>query len=223
MNCPNCGAYCDDTYHFCICCGAPLRSEPPAKKGSHRVPLLILVILSVIGIGLFFATEGTAFSKPQTSCFQVENGALLFHEEYYTGPTDVSVPEEVSGKTVRQIGDSCFSGCDSIITVYLPETIESIGSRAFEDCTSLRGILLPESVTVIGTAAFAGCSDLEAICIPYATGYIAPDAFEGCTSLNHIFYAGPYEDWLLLYGAYMDPNVSIHCADGNYFQGLPIP
>ena len=80
-----------------------------------------------------------------------------------------------------------------------------------------------KSVTVIGTEAFAGCTELEAICIPYATGYIAPDAFDGCASLKHIFYAGPYEDWLRLYGAYMDPEVCIYCADGNFCQGFPIP
>ena len=225
MICPNCGALCADTQNFCICCGSRLYREPaaPEKKGSHWVPLLILAFLSVLGITLFFATAWLDRDDAPGTCFRMEDGALMFYEEFYSGPEAVTVPEEVDGRTVTQIGELCFAGCDGITTVELPETVETIGSRAFKACTGLRGIQLPESVTVIGTEAFAGCTELEAICIPYATGYIAPDAFEGCTSLKHIFYAGPYEDWLRLYGAYMDPEVCIYCADGNFCQGFPIP
>lgn len=231
MYCPNCGTFYEEERNFCIQCGVPLNRPdipmpppaPPEKKGSHRVPILILIILSVIGTGLFFATAGLDNKTSDSSCFQVRNGVLTFHERYYDGSEEVTIPEQVDGQAVFKIGASCFAGCGDITTVVLPETVEAIDSYAFENCSSLRGIYLPESVVFIGTGAFSGCSELEAICIPLSASYIAPDAFEDCTSLKHVFYAGTLGQWQLLYGPYMDENVNIYCSDGNYCQGVPIP
>lgn len=222
MNCPNCNALCNDAHRFCNICGAPLQSTPTERKGSHWVPILILVIMSIIGTVLFFATAGLG-SSSEEAVFQVRGGALTFNERYYDGSEEVTVPEQVDGRTVYEIGGSCFAGCTEITTAILPESIQTIGSYAFENCTSLRGIFLPESVEFIGTGAFSGCADLEAIYIPCSAVYIAPDAFDGCTSLQHIFYSGTCDDWMMLYGPYMDPNVNVYCADGNYWQGTPIP
>lgn len=210
MNCPNCNAFCDDNHYFCSRCGTRLVAETPAKKGSHWVPVLILVILSILGTVLYFAAAGDPLS-----CFQVKDGALYFDQTLYTGSEELTVPEQISGSTVYSISDSCFADCDHITTVTLPDSVENIGSHAFEDCDSLRGIRLPESVTIIGAKAFAGCSSLEAVSIPASAAYIAPDAFEGCTDLRYVFYAGTLEDWLYLYGPYMDSGVEVYCGVGN--------
>lgn len=231
MYCPNCGTFYEEERRFCILCGVPLSTSniqisppvSPAKKGSHWVPILILIILSVLGTGLFFATAGLDYNISGGSCFQVRQGVLSFREQNYDGPEELSVPDLVDGQPVTEIGASCFAGCTDITTVIFPETVEAISSHAFKGCTSLRGINLPESVTFIGTGAFSGCSALEAVCIPGSTAYIAPDAFDNCTSLAHVFYAGTYTQWWGLYGPYMDENVNIYCSDGKYCQGVLIP
>lgn len=223
MFCPNCNEFCNDNSRFCNHCGVPLQHSSTERKGSHRVPILILVILSVLGTGLFFATSGLGGGRSGGSCFQMRGGVLTFDERYYDGSGDVTVPEQVDGQPVTEIGASCFADCADITTVVLPKTIEAIDSYAFKNCTSLRGIKLPDSVVFIGTGAFSGCTDLEAISIPLSAAYIAPDAFESCSALKHVFYAGTYSQWQLLYGPYMDGNVNIYCSDGNYCQGIPIP
>lgn len=231
MFCRNCGNYYDENQYFCSQCGIrfhdgenPLTSPaPPAKKGSHWIPILILIILSAIGTGLFFATAGLDYNISGGSCFQARQGILSFREHNYDGPEELSVPDLVDGQQVTEIGASCFAGCTDITTVILPETVEAINSHAFKGCTSLRGMSLPESVTFIGTGAFSGCSALEAVCIPGSAAYIAPDAFDNCTSLAHVFYAGTYAQWWGLYGPYMDENVNIYCSDGKYCQGILIP
>ena len=146
MNCPNCNAFCDDNHYFCSRCGTRLVAETPAKKGSHWVPVLILVILSILGTVLYFAAAGNAAAGDPLSCFQVKDGALYFDQTLYTGSEELTVPEQISGSTVYSISDSCFADCDHITTVTLPDSVENIGSHAFEDCDSLRGIRLPEDI-----------------------------------------------------------------------------
>lgn len=219
MTCPNCGAPCQETDHFCGNCGAVL-SQP--KKGSHLAPILILAVLSLIGIVLYFAIPMQAASD--IPWFDVtQDGSLIFHQSSYDGSGELTVPEQVGSKTVYHLGDACFAGCRDLTAVELPDTLQSIGGRAFENCTALRGIRLPESVTVIGSNAFSGCTALEAITIPASVTHIDPTAFDDCDTLTHVFFDGTYGQWKLLAGNQVAPNANIYCTDGNYCQGHPIP
>ena len=53
-----------------------------------------------------------------------------------------------------------FSGCNSLISITIPDSVTSIGDEAFSDCTSLTSITIPDSVTSIGDRAFYGCYSL---------------------------------------------------------------
>lgn len=221
MNCPNCGAACTETQNFCIQCGVSLYRTQPKQKGSHRAPLLILLILSVAGIAVFFASQW--LSGVTGSCFEIEDGTLMFYEEYYSGTETVTVPELLEGQTVTSIGSYCFAGCSGIAEVVLPNTVTVLEDYAFASCSALRAMQLPDSVSAIGPGAFDSCDSLEAIYIPVGTVFIAEDAFDDCPSLSHIFYGGTYAQWLRLYGAYADASVCVYCSDGNYQWGFPIP
>ena len=55
---------------------------------------------------------------------------------------------------MTSIGNSAFSGCDSLSEIVIPSSVTSIGDHAFSDCRSLFGIVIPSSVTSIGKGAF---------------------------------------------------------------------
>lgn len=221
MKCPNCGAVYDDNCRFCGACGTALE---PEKKGTHRVPVLILIGLTVLGLCVYFAATPPAPEATPTEpaydtpWFSVFSGSLTFDKYVYNGPGDLVVPETVDGRTVVWIGNGCFEDCDALTTVSLPETVELIGQEAFSDCDSLRALDLPPALLNIGPGAFAGCGRLEAIHIPASVVQIGEDAFDDCGSLSFIFYDGTIEQWKDLYPHELSPETAVCCSDGTFSQ-----
>lgn len=217
MNCPNCGALYEPGARFCGICGTALTG---GKKGSHRVPILILIALSILGTVVFFATGGgTPAERPgfyQDDAFTVEDGVVYAMD--LTGVREITVPETIGGMTITDVGEYAFWDSDSLVTVDLPDTVQTIGSSAFEDCGSLRAMDLPPSLTVIGDYAFANCDSLEAIRIPASVTEIGMDAFFRCDSLSFVFYDGTWAQWQALCDQELGPRTLICCADGNHPQ-----
>lgn len=230
MNCPNCNSPCEAHYQFCTRCGTRLTEAPivpKPKRGTHWIPILIMAVLSLIGLGIYFATaEAPAVTgKPNlpslsdTPWFSIEDGYLSFDPELYNGSSEVEIPRQVNGQTVLYLADGCFENCTEITTVLLPNTVESIGDYAFFGCTSMRGIALPDSVTSIGEGAFYGCTELEAICIPGSVTEIGADAFDLCDNLWYIYYLGKHEQWTSLYVEFINIYTGVYCEEGSFYQG----
>ena len=222
MICPNCKNACGERDHFCCRCGSPLQEAVPAKKGALWVPVLILILLSAIGIAVFFCTapgKRHAHSSADAPWFAVQNGVLYFDESRYAGSGELSVPNQVDGETVTSLSDGCFRNLDHLTTVILPDTLTTIGRGAFAGCSSLRGIYIPASVTEIGAGAFSGCTGLEAVCINPSVERIGQGAFEDCNQLYYIFYLGTYDDWNELFTEFITPYTGVYCLDGSFRQG----
>ena len=221
MNCPNCQTLCGEHDYFCYICGTALQPPKP-KKGSRLIPLLLLLLMSAIGLVLFFATAGKAapiHAEGGNEWFYIQGGVLHFEEHRYTGGSELTVPAEIAGQTVLALGEDCFAGCTDLTTVILPNTLATIGDSAFSGCTSLRGISIPKSVNVIGEDAFYGCTSLEAVSISGRIKIIREDAFDDCSYLSYIYFDGTYEEWMSLYDEFINPYVGIFCADGSFYQG----
>jgi hypothetical protein len=205
---------------------APAIAAPQPKKGSLRVPLIILAAMMVLGMVLYFLCPtppaGDADSPSSNSAvegtpwFSVKDGVLSFNEALYTGNEELVIPETIHGQTVTVIGEDCFSGCDDLVSVILPETLKEIDNRAFSGCKNLRGIFIPEGVERIGSAAFANCLQLEAIHLPESLQILGDRALFRCPKLVHIFYAGTYENWKELYNGSMSNNTWVYCSDGKF-------
>ena len=82
---------------------------------------------------------------------------------------------------------SAFAGCESLLSVTLPNSITEIQSEAFYNCTSLKGIIIPEGVGFVGGSAFGGCTNLQKITIGYDVREIGEGAFSGCSNLAAVY------------------------------------
>ena len=220
MNCPNCQTLCGEHDHFCYLCGTALQPPKP-KKGSRLIPLLLLILMSAVGLILFFATASSTPVRADgsTPWFYVRDGALYFEEHRYTGGSELTVPSQIAGQTVFELSAECFADCTELTTIILPDTLQAIHSGAFSSCTSLRGIAIPESVSMIGAEAFSGCTGLEAIRICSNIRAIGADAFDDCSYLAYIYFDGTYAEWMSLYDEFINPYAGIFCEDGSFYQG----
>jgi hypothetical protein len=216
MTCPNCQTVCGVGDSFCFRCGARLNTQPE-KKGSHKVPILILLALSILGTALFFLIPMTP-TQSETPWFYMEQGELCFDPSLYSGSSELTVPDQIDGQTVIAIAPHCFEGCTELTTVILPDTVRYIGTYAFAGCTSLRGIYIPESVIAIDARAFQDCTALEAISIPASVTAIGSDTFTGCEKLAHIFYDGMHSQWQALYGDAINLYTHVYCTDGSFLH-----
>ena len=84
---------------------------------------------------------------------------LLEKKEVDDEPVEHLTPEESGDYPV--IGESCFSGCDSLEIVFIPNGTFNIQAYAFESCTSLQKVFLPNSLADIQDTAFLWCPQAE--------------------------------------------------------------
>lgn len=70
--------------------------------------------------------------------------------ELLENPQSVTVPSEISGLPVVELGDGCFAGTDRLEQIVLPDTLKRIGRMAFSTCRSLRVLTIPDSVEELG-------------------------------------------------------------------------
>jgi len=217
MICPNCQNTCGDGDLFCFRCGAALTEATTVKKGTHRAPLAILFLLSVLGIILYFAIPMTPVDNI-TPWFTVNRGVLYFDKTLYNGGSEITVPAIVNGQPVTELSDGCFENCTEITTVILPDSLLSIRMNAFSGCTSLRGIYIPEGVIAISPRAFSNCTALEAISLPSTVEAIGTEAFEGCEKLSYIFFNGDFDRWQTLYSEHISIKTQVYCSDGAHLH-----
>lgn len=68
----------------------------------------------------------------------------------------VEIPSEYNGYPVNRLHRFCFSFCDYLEEVYIPDSVEELDMWTFSDCPKLRSVRLPKNA-VIGMQAFDCC------------------------------------------------------------------
>ncbi len=86
----------------------------------------------------------------------------------------------------EEIPDNAFQGCDSLVSINIPDGISVIGASAFEDCKNLSEVSLPSSISSIKQYAFANCKKLSSVTLPTNITSIENSLFSGCSSLIDI-------------------------------------
>lgn len=105
----------------------------------------------------------------------------------YTGRAEtLVVPATLGGHPVREIGAEAFQGCQTLVSIALPDGIVSVGEKAFYLCDALRNVELPKNLNSLGDGAFWLCETLEEISLPDGLVEIAPFTFWGCKKLTSI-------------------------------------
>lgn len=89
----------------------------------------------------------------------------------------------------KAICSDAFSGCQSLISLTVPNSVTSIGARAFYNCINVNKIDIPEGNTYIGPETFYNCSSIKTISIPATVSTIGLSAFEKCVSLETVTFA----------------------------------
>jgi len=125
---------------------------------------------------------------------------------------------EIRG-SVREIGDSAFSGCTNLTSVTISDGVTSIGKQAFYKCSSLVSITLPASITSIGEEAFYECSSLVSVTLSAGLTSINTRAFCFCRALKTITFRGTAEQWISVskgtgWNSFV-PATLVRCSDGS--------
>ncbi len=88
--------------------------------------------------------------------------------------------------TVTDIAPFCFSYCDRLTRVDLPEGLKTLGQMAFFKCRSLESIRLPDGLESIGADGLSYCEKLDYIFVPASVKTIGHHAFFGCLGVDEI-------------------------------------
>ncbi len=109
-------------------------------------------------------------------------------KEAYGADTDISIFGEIaepyhladaSGKTVKEIKK-----------LKLPDSLEIIGNTAFSGMDSIRSLEIPKSVTAINEDAFYGCDKLKNVKLPATLTSLHTSAFRDCPKLTGMTISG---------------------------------
>lgn len=160
-----------------------------------RLCVLLVVLCGTISnvLGYDFQSGDLYYDITSNNAVEVTISTENFwNEGNYPGLTSIVIPEKVvyNGTTysVTGIGKHAFYGCNSLISITIPNSVTSIGEMAFSSCNSLVSVTLPNSMTTIGELAFAGCTNLTSITIPSSVTNIDDGAFAGCRGLQEITF-----------------------------------
>lgn len=100
--------------------------------------------------------------------------------------TQIEIPEEIDGHTVKSISENAFSAIPGIKSVVIPQTVEKIYSGVFDGCLALQSVTLKAPIVYIHDNAFKGCVSLTKVKSDGYISYIGNGAFYECTTLEAV-------------------------------------
>lgn len=147
-------------------------------KRSRLLPLLLALLL-LASLLPCAADDGFVLNR--------ETGAIVG----YTGSvSELYIPSEIDGVTVRAIGERAFAGNKSIAILHLPSDLpDGIGKEAFAGCAALKYVYGSDYLTSVGDSAFAGCAALGTAAL-YSVASLGSRVFDGCRSLKTVYTFG---------------------------------
>ena len=145
-----------------------------------------------IGCSAFPINDGMALNR-YMNCYYIGN-----EENPYMVLMSVINPSNSSViiyEGTLSINEYAFYDCNSLNTVYIPDSVVTIGSHAFYLCTDLTKVVIGTGTKIISDYAFSGCNNLTEIVLPDTLEKISYSAFEYCSSLSTVKYRGSRNQW----------------------------
>ncbi|MGN0460175.1 MAG: leucine-rich repeat protein [Ruminococcus sp.] len=161
-------------------------------RSTRRIAFLLVVtmIMSIVGIATYSAettdtTEETVITSGDYQYSLLEDGTAQIDK--YTGTeTDLTIPTDLDGNKITQIGGYSFENCKSIVSLTIPKGITTIGENAFRFCENIETVSLPDGLTTINNGAFSYCESLNNVVVPNSITTLGNYAFQGCKALTYI-------------------------------------
>jgi len=113
--------------------------------------------------------------------YQVINDGVVIQKYIAFEEGTITVPPDIKGFPVVEIGKSAFAKCKNTSTIFLPDSIKTIGEEAFHN-SGITTMNLPEQLTTIGPMAFDSCP-LTEIAIPDGVQDLGSSVFCFCEKL----------------------------------------
>lgn len=88
--------------------------------------------------------------------------------------------------SVNSLGESAFEGCESLISIALPDAIAKIPRLAFAK-TAFKNFTFNNTITEIGAYAFNSCNKLTSVVLPTSVTEIGNAAFYDCLYLQNVY------------------------------------
>lgn len=86
----------------------------------------------------------------------------------------VMIPETIDGYGVRELGNSLFSGKNTLHSVTIPDSVIQIDSSVFANCVNLSSVKMSNNLQTLWYGAFQNCKSLTSIFIPKSLVNIGP-------------------------------------------------
>lgn len=166
----------------------------------------------------YAGTYAVEAADKYSTAYTIQEGTRWIGDEAFIGcesVVSISLPE-----SLERIGASAFKGCKSLAAIDIPQNVSVIGGNAFESCESLESVIIPNGVTVIEDGTFYLCSNLKSVTIPGSVKNIMSNAFRGC-SLQHVYchaIEAPHADWTDMFIIIVFDNISnttLHIPEGS--------
>ena len=108
-----------------------------------------------------------------SSYLQINSGTakadieLIFGDQVQVIPSGAFSGSRITslkiGASVTEIGAYAFQGCDSLISIVIPDNVKKVGENAFKDCSYLTELSIGKGVSEVGQGAFSSCNRLKQI------------------------------------------------------------
>lgn len=107
---------------------------------------------------IYVDDENTAYADQDGVLFDKKMEMLIRYPRA-KADTSYSVPEGV-----LYLDNGCFTGCENLTEVIMPDTLEQLIYNTFTGCDNIKEFVVPEGVWVIGMSAF-NCHGMQSITI----------------------------------------------------------
>lgn len=145
-----------------------------------------------IGEGAFANVEGLKIIIIPANVKEIQKNAFNGNTalEKVIFETEIQNGVEVG---VEKIGENAFLGCESLVSIEMPDTVTELGAYVFSGCSNLKNVKISKNIKTIPSYAFYWCNSLESIIIPEGVTSIESGTFNYCTNLKEIYIPSTVE------------------------------
>ena len=118
--------------------------------------------------------------------YEIKEDGTIAITDYYGTEGNVTIPEEINGSIVDEIGVDVFKNSYNLSNITLPSNLSKIGSGAFFGCSSLKEIIIPNTVTEINDNVFSSCTSLTRVVLPSNLKRLEDGLFSLCFQLREV-------------------------------------